>query len=306
MTTVVPDISPLRSVPEQGPELSFEQLAKRVDDATAALNDLDPSARVVAEELKSAIEAIHRAGLVTIVRRMRADEAARTVLFDLVDDPVVHLLLSLHHIVRPDPMTLALKALDTVRPQLQGHGGDVTLVRLEEGTALVRLQGACNGCSMSSVTLRNLVEQALVESVPSITGVEVMPNEPEPTLISADSLLATRHPVEEGWADAGRADDVPDGDLKAVDVTTSDTRRQVSVLVVNLDQRLTAYVNECAHEALPLDNAVVDTTNGTLTCPWHGFCYDAASGECLTAPAAQLEQLPLRVDNGRLWVRVGT
>jgi len=306
MTTVVPDISPPRSVPEQASEPSFEQLAKRVDDATAALNDLDPSARVVAEELKSAIEAIHRAGLVTIVRRMRADEAARPVLFDLVDDPVVHLLLSLHHIVRPDPMTQALKALDTVRPQLQGHGGDVTLVRLEEGTAFVRLQGACNGCSMSSVTLRNLVEQALVESVPSITGVEVMPNEPEPTLISADSLFATRHPVEEGWVDAGRADDVPDGDLKAVEVTTGASRRKVSVLVVNLDQRLTAYVNECAHEALPLDNAVLDTSNGTLTCPWHGFCYDAASGECLTAPAAQLEQLPLRVDNGRLWVRVGT
>src|SRR5215813_5638279 len=110
MTAVVPDISPPRSVPEQGPEPGFEQLAKRVDDATAALNDLDPSARGVAEELKSASEAIHRAGLVTIVRRMRADEAARTVLFDLVDDPVVHLLLSLHHIVRPDPMTQALKA----------------------------------------------------------------------------------------------------------------------------------------------------------------------------------------------------
>ena len=49
----------------------------------------------------------------------------------------------------------------------------------------------------------------------------------------------------------------------------------------------------------------LDTTNGTLTCPWHGFCYDAASGECFTAPAAQLEQLPLRVDSGQLWIRVG-
>jgi nitrite reductase/ring-hydroxylating ferredoxin subunit len=78
------------------------------------------------------------------------------------------------------------------------------------------------------------------------------------------------------------------------------------VLVVNLHQRLTAYVNECAHEALPLDNAVLDVDNGTLTCPWHGFCYDAASGECLTAPAAQLEQLPLRIDDGHVWIRVGT
>jgi nitrite reductase/ring-hydroxylating ferredoxin subunit len=159
---------------------------------------------------------------------------------------------------------------------------------------------------MSSVTLRNLVEKALVGNVASITGVEVLPNEPEPTLISADSLFAARHPAEEGWAQAGPAADVPDCDLIAVQVTVPNSRRQVSVLMVNLHEQLTAYVNECAHEALPLDNAMLDTDNGTLTCPWHGFCYDAASGECLTAPAAQLEQLPLRVDNGQIWIRVGT
>jgi nitrite reductase/ring-hydroxylating ferredoxin subunit len=55
---------------------------------------------------------------------------------------------------------------------------------------------------------------------------------------------------------------------------------------------------------MPLDNAILDLDNGTLTCPWHGFCYDASSGECLSAPGAQLEQLPLRVDNGDVWVRV--
>jgi nitrite reductase/ring-hydroxylating ferredoxin subunit/Fe-S cluster biogenesis protein NfuA len=305
MSIAVSEVSQSRSQAERPPEPSFEELAKRVDDATSALQDLDPSARTVAEELKAAIEAIHRAGLVTIVRGMRADAAARAVLFDLVDDPVVHLLLSLHEIIRPDPMTQAARALNAVRPQLQGHGGDVTLVRIEGGTAFVRLQGACNGCSMSSVTLRNLVETALIGDVASINAVEVLPNEPEPTLISADSLFAARHPAEEGWVQAGCAADVPDGDLIAVQMTVPDSGRQVSALVVNLNERLTAYVNECAHEALPLDNAVLDTDNGTLTCPWHGFCYDATSGECLTAPAAQLEQLPLRVDNGQIWIRVG-
>src|SRR5262245_47400242 len=210
MSTAVSEVSQPRSKAERPPEPSFEELAKRVDDATSALQDLDPSARTVAEELKAAIEAIHRAGLVTIVRGMRADAAARTVLFDLVDDPVVHLLLSLHEIIRPDPMTQATRALNAVRPQLQGHGGDVTLVRIEDGTAFVRLQGACNGCSMSSVTLRNLVETALIGDVASIRAVEVLPNEPEPTLISADSLFAPRHPAEEGWAEAGPAADVPD------------------------------------------------------------------------------------------------
>jgi nitrite reductase/ring-hydroxylating ferredoxin subunit/Fe-S cluster biogenesis protein NfuA len=305
MSTAVSEVSQT-SAATSPPDPSFEDLAKRVDDATAALSSLDTSARGVAEELKAAIEAIHRAGLVTIVRAMRSSEAARPVLFEVVDDPVVHLLLSLHEIIRPDPMTAATKALGEVRPQLQGHGGDVTLVRIDDGTAYVRLQGACNGCSMSSVTLRNLVEKALVGGVLPISAVEVLPNEPEPTLISADSLFAGRHPVEEGWAQAGAAADIADGDLAAVQLSAQGSGREVSVLVVKLGGQFTAYVNECAHEALPMDNAVLDTANGTLTCPWHGFCYDAASGECLTAPAAQLEQLPLRVDDGQLWIRVGT
>lgn len=297
MTTTVSDAAPAATG-----EPDFEALAKRVDEACRALESLDGPARAVAEEVKAAVEAVHRAGLVTIVRRMRADAGAREVLFDLVDDPVVHLLFSLHGIVRPDPVTQANQVLRTVRPQLQDHGGDVTLVRIDSGTAYVRLQGACNGCSMASVTLRGLVETALVEGVAAVTGVEVLPNEPAETLISVESLFSTRPSAAEGWARAGRAGDLAEVTPMRLSINGSASQ----VLVVSLSGTLTAFLNECAHEALPLDNAVLDVDNGTLTCPWHGFCYDAASGECLSAPGAQLEQLPLRVDNGDVWIRVGT
>lgn len=303
MSTTVSE--PARTAPPDSPA-DFEELAQRVDDACRALETLDGPARAVAEELKDAVEAVHRAGLVTMVRRMRADDATRAVLFELVDDPVVHLLFSLHGIVRPDPMTEATRVLRAVRPQLQEHGGDVTLVRIQDGTAFVRLQGACNGCSMASVTLRNLVEKALIEGVLAVSGVEVLPNEPAQTLIPVDSLFATTRPADEGWVRAARAGDLPDGEIVPMSLPAGGSRDAVQVLVVNLAQQLTAYLNECAHEALPLDNAVLDADNGTLTCPWHGFCYDAASGECLSAPGAQLEQLPLRVQDGDVWIRVGT
>ena len=173
-------------------DTAFDDLAKRVDDAVGALEDLDPAARKVAEELQGAVEAIHKAGLVTIVRRLRAEDATREALFELAADPAVHLLLSLHGIVRPDPVTHANQVLESVRPQLHSHGGDVALVRIEDGTAFVRLEGACNGCSMSSVTLRNLVEEALVQGVPAITAVEVVAAEPSPTLIPVESLRIGR------------------------------------------------------------------------------------------------------------------
>ena len=275
-------------------EPDLDALATRVDSAVAALAELDPVARAAAEELRAALEDIHRAGLTTIVARMRADDAARPLLFDLVDDPVVRMLLTLHGIIRPDPVTLAQRALAGVRPQLHSHGGDVTLVRVVDGVAEVRLEGACNGCSMSAVTLRELVETALRQGVPGLVSVEVLPAEATPTLISVEALLSGRPPETEGWVKVAAAAEVPPGELAV----------HGGVLVVNLEQRFSAYRNECAHEALPLDNAVLDVRGGTLTCPWHGFCYDAGSGECLTAPGAQLEQLPLRVDGGDVWVRV--
>lgn len=296
MTAVVPG-----SVDTGG---EFEELARRVDAAVTALDALDPASRAIAEEVKAAVEAVHRVGLVTIVRRLREDPATRAALYDLVDDPVVHLLLSIHEIVRPDPVTHANRVLAAVRPQLQSHGGDVTLVRVEDGTAYVRLEGACNGCSMSSATLRHLVEGALIEGVPAITAVEVMPNEPTPTLIPVESLKIGRDPAADGWVRVGPAAEIADGELTPAQLDTG--RALVDVIVVSIEHRLAAYRNECAHQALPLDNAILDVGTGTLTCPWHGFSYDAASGECLSAPGAQLEQLPLRVDRGDVWVRVQT
>jgi Fe-S cluster biogenesis protein NfuA/nitrite reductase/ring-hydroxylating ferredoxin subunit len=293
------------AVPATASAPSFEELARRVDNAVKAVAELDAPARATAEELKAAVEAVHRAGLVAIVKGMRAEERSRKLLFALVDDPVVHLLMSLHGIVRPDPMTMANKVLVEVRPQLQSHGGDVTLVRIEDGVAYVRLEGACNGCSLSSVTLRNLVEGALVEGVPSVTGVEVLPNEPSPTLIPLDALRIGPDPKSEGWVRAAPVGDLTVGSVTSLHLIANSGQR-AEVVVVNIGQRLTAYDNACAHEGLPLDNAVLDLDNGTLTCPWHGFCYDASSGECLSAPGAQLEQLPLRVDGGHVWIRVGT
>jgi nitrite reductase/ring-hydroxylating ferredoxin subunit/Fe-S cluster biogenesis protein NfuA len=288
----------------EAPEL--ERLAQRVDDAVRALADLEPSAREAAEELKAALEEIHRVGLVTMVKRLRADEATREALFELVDDPVVRTLFTLHGIIRPDPVTLAERALQRVRPQLHSHGGDVTLVRVEDAVAYVRLEGACNGCSMSAVTLRELVETALLDGEAGVSRVEVLPAEPTPTLISVDSLLAggaARRRAEDGWVRVGAADLAAVDDVTPVSVPGSDGA-EIRLLLVNLGQRVSAYRNECAHEALPLDGAVLDVDKGTLTCPWHGFCYDATSGECMSAPGVQLEPLPLRVDDGEIWVRV--
>jgi len=66
-------------------------------------------------------------------------------------------------------------ALATIRPLLQKDGGDVELVDLlENGVVTVRLTGACKGCPMSQMTLKQGIEKQLMAEVPEISSVEAV------------------------------------------------------------------------------------------------------------------------------------
>ncbi|MGD0152261.1 MAG: NifU family protein [Thermacetogeniaceae bacterium] len=63
-------------------------------------------------------------------------------------------------------------ALNKVRPMLQRDGGDVEFVDVtDDGVVQVRLKGACGGCPMSTMTLKNGIEKILKEQVPAVTQV---------------------------------------------------------------------------------------------------------------------------------------
>ncbi len=65
------------------------------------------------------------------------------------------------------------QALDDVRPSLQADGGDIELVEVkEDGTVMVKLQGACAGCPMSQMTLKQGVEAYLKKQIPEVKSVE--------------------------------------------------------------------------------------------------------------------------------------
>jgi len=64
------------------------------------------------------------------------------------------------------------KALNDVRPHLQADGGDVELVDVENNIVKVRLKGACAGCPMSQMTLKQGIEQYIKKLIPEIISVE--------------------------------------------------------------------------------------------------------------------------------------
>ena len=65
--------------------------------------------------------------------------------------------------------------INRIRPMLQADGGDVELVDVKEGIVTVRLQGACAGCPMSQMTLKNGIEKLLKKEIPEVVSVESAP-----------------------------------------------------------------------------------------------------------------------------------
>lgn len=63
------------------------------------------------------------------------------------------------------------KALEEIRPFLISDGGNIKLLSIEEGVVKVQLEGACSGCSVNQMTLKNGVEATIKKYAPEIQEV---------------------------------------------------------------------------------------------------------------------------------------
>ena len=59
-----------------------------------------------------------------------------------------------------------------LRPYLQRDGGDIEYVDFKDGIVYVRMLGACAGCTMIDDTLKDGVDQILMEEVPGVLEVQ--------------------------------------------------------------------------------------------------------------------------------------
>lgn len=67
------------------------------------------------------------------------------------------------------------RVLDTIRPSVQGDGGDIELVDVTNGIVQIRLAGACVGCMHSMMTLQAGIERMLKQEIPEVRVVEAVP-----------------------------------------------------------------------------------------------------------------------------------
>ncbi len=67
------------------------------------------------------------------------------------------------------------RVLETIRPHVQGDGGDIELIDVTNGIVQIRLAGACVGCMHSMMTLQAGIERMLKQEIPEIRVVEAVP-----------------------------------------------------------------------------------------------------------------------------------
>jgi Fe-S cluster biogenesis protein NfuA len=133
----------------------------------------DPRVFDQAVELLQLVGELYGAGLARVMEL--ADQHAPELVGHILADELLASLLVANGL-HPDDVNLRIaRALDSVRPFLAGHGGDVELLDIDErvGAVHIRLLGSCDGCPSSAVTLRTTVERAIVDAAPEITIIDV-------------------------------------------------------------------------------------------------------------------------------------
>lgn len=247
-----------------------------------AVAELDTLVRTLEREaderalmLLELVDAIHRPALAALAEGDREHPAAQA-------------LLAMYGLTELEDAELVEEALDSIRPYIHSHGGEVELLSVNDGVVNVRMSGACQGCAASAMTLQRGIEEALRAGYPGFR--EVVAHEPEgPRLLQIEAL---RRPV---FADVGAP---AVGELKAAVV------EEIAVLLVNLRGEVYAFRNGCAVDGLPLEGSRL-TDEGVLVCPWHNCAYDARSGKRVDDPAeAGLGVVPVAVENGTVRVAV--
>jgi Fe-S cluster biogenesis protein NfuA/nitrite reductase/ring-hydroxylating ferredoxin subunit len=254
---------------------SPEALVARVEELTA---QLEPGG--AAEELAGALMDLYGEGLVRIFDAI-AEDGSEALRSRLVEDGVVASLMLIHDLY-PVPLEERVQeALDSVRPYMESHGGNVELLGIEDGVAKLRLEGSCHGCAASASTLELAVEDALRAIAPDLEGIDVE-GVVEPPMGAFELPM-----VGSGWQ-------VLDVDVAPGGITAAD-----GLVIANVDGTLLAYRNRCAGCGGALEGG--DLRGGTLVCPACSLAFDLPHAG-RSAEGLQLSPVPLLRDGSTIRV----
>jgi Fe-S cluster biogenesis protein NfuA/nitrite reductase/ring-hydroxylating ferredoxin subunit len=265
----------------------------------------DPQARAKAAEMAQVLLELYGEGLARMMEAVaRGEDSERTFKVFAEDELISHLLL-LHGLHPLDVETRVVQALEEVRPYLQSHGGNVELLGIDGGVARVRLQGSCDGCPSSTVTLKLAIEEAVLKAAPDLERIEaegVAEPKPATTFVAGPTLRKKekKQPEEDGasWTVVGGLPQLSGGGMLVKEISGE------PVLFLKLGDDFYAYRHLCpgCGESLEGDNL----REAELTCSRCSHRYDVRrAGRCVDDPQLHLEPIPLLVSEVAVEERQG-
>ena len=289
------------------------EAADRVGDIESLIGALealpDAAARTVAMEAIQAVLELHGAALGRMLELMReqAGEQGGALLASLAGDDRVGNVLMLHGLHPVDTATRVEQALDSVRPYLASHGGNVELLGVDAGVVRLRLEGSCKGCPSSAATLRTAIEEAITAFAPDVLdvvaeGVSQPPPRPGAGLVPLPMIGAPSAPraaapaPRAAWTRVAGGDAVAPGEVRRLAVDG------VPLVLCRLAGTLYAYRTPCPGCADPLESAWMAA--GNLVCPNCMRQYDVRGAGRCTEDATRLEPLPLLEEEGGVRVAI--
>ncbi|MBW3606365.1 MAG: NifU family protein [Actinobacteria bacterium] len=280
--------------------MNVDAVGRRVEDLLDQIAARDEVAAELTEELVRELMALYGAGLGRLLDRMAG--AAPEALRALTTDPLVDGLLMLHDL-HPDDIGARIEAaLEEVRPYLASHGGGVQLLGVADGVAHLQLEGSCEGCGSSQVTLQHAVEGAVLEAAPEIERLEVAGvTAPSANgLIPAESLSLRRRDVgggeELGWEPLPAADAPPD-------LVATQQVNGARLAIVRIDDQLYAYRDACPSCDGSLAGGPVH--GDLLDCPGCGSMFDVRRAGRAADGGRGLDPVPLLDDGDGVRVAAG-
>ena len=265
----------------------------------------DPVARDRATETVEALVDLYGEGLARVVALVGDRDGMAETLTG--DELVSHLLLL--HGLHPVPLEArVLGALAEVRPYLESHGGGVELLSTDDGVVRLRMQGSCEGCPSSAMTLKLAIEDAIQKVAPDVEAIEADAGGGAPAAAVTTGMAlpqvgvqAAGTPLPQGggaWATAGGLPELASGGTATKDVGGD------SILFLRLDGVFYAYRPDCPACEESLAGATLEGSE--LRCPACAKRYDARrAGRCLDVPRLYLEPVPLlTTDTGLVKVAV--
>ena len=288
---------------------SLSETGERIDSLLSALGTSGPVAQQRGEDLVALVTNLYGAGLERLLEVLADAGRLDAVAFDaLAADELVSGLLLVHGLHPYDVTTRVAAALDSVRPYLGSHGGDVELLGIDDaGVVTLRMLGTCDSCPSSTVTLQLAVEGAIQAAAPEVTAIQVEPGtRSTPGLISVESL---RVRLDQGattaaWLPIPELADLRPGEIGGF------SKDGISLVACRLSAELFAYRDHCPSCDESLVGAVLErrlgdsAANLILVCPHCRARYDARRAGAGLDGDQHLEPLPLLHRDGVLSVAI--